>query len=87
MVEEVIQLSCAQVVVSGVSDTLTPLAVCQAVPTSSQFSVKVRAKPSDPFYSGIWSDWSSVLTGETPADIGELRAGPGHLKCICVTVV
>lgn len=83
MVEEVIQLSCAQVVVSGVSET----AVCQAVPTSSQFSVKVRAKPSDPFYSGIWSDWSSVLTGETPADIGELRAGPGHLKCICVTVV
>ncbi|KAF3835390.1 hypothetical protein F7725_027948 [Dissostichus mawsoni] len=45
---------------------------CLEVPTGSQYSVKIRAKPNGFIYSGHWSDWSDVLTGETPADAGTL---------------
>lgn len=41
---------------------------CIEVPAGSQYSVKVRAKPTGS-YSGHWSDWSDVLTGDTPTDI------------------
>ncbi|XP_037553987.1 thrombopoietin receptor [Nematolebias whitei] len=41
---------------------------CVKVLSGSQFSVKIRAKPTGPIYSGYWSDWSDVLTGETAAD-------------------
>ncbi|KAK7889899.1 hypothetical protein WMY93_025459 [Mugilogobius chulae] len=41
--------------------------VCLKVSWSSQFKVKVRAKPHGPVYSGEWSDWSDVLTGDIPA--------------------
>ncbi|KAM7409783.1 hypothetical protein PAMA_001329 [Pampus argenteus] len=43
---------------------------CIAVPSGSQYSVKVRAKPHGSIYSGPWSDWSDVLTGVTPTDKG-----------------
>lgn len=46
---------------------------CVKVLSGSQFSVKIRAKPTGPVYSGYWSDWSDVLTGETAADTGELQ--------------
>ncbi|XP_072294160.1 thrombopoietin receptor [Eucyclogobius newberryi] len=42
-------------------------AVCLKVSWSGQISVKVRAKPHGEVYSGQWSDWSDVLTGEVPA--------------------
>ncbi|XP_037624774.1 thrombopoietin receptor isoform X2 [Sebastes umbrosus] len=45
---------------------------CLEVPTGSQYSVKFRAKPNGYIYSGYWSDWSDVLTGDTPADVGTL---------------
>uniref|UniRef100_A0A8C2XRJ1 MPL proto-oncogene, thrombopoietin receptor n=1 Tax=Cyclopterus lumpus TaxID=8103 RepID=A0A8C2XRJ1_CYCLU len=45
---------------------------CLEVPTGSHYSVKFRAKPNGSVYSGLWSDWSNVLTGDTPADIGSL---------------
>lgn len=45
---------------------------CLDVPTGKQFSVKLRAKPNGSVYSGHWSDWSEVLTGDTPADRGLL---------------
>lgn len=41
---------------------------CVDVPLGSQYSVKIRAKPTGTIYSGHWSDWSDVLTGDTPAD-------------------
>ncbi|XP_044217617.1 thrombopoietin receptor [Thunnus albacares] len=43
---------------------------CLEVPTGSKYSVKVRAKPNGSIYSGHWSDWSDVLTGDTPIDRG-----------------
>ncbi|XP_029002999.1 thrombopoietin receptor [Betta splendens] len=43
---------------------------CVEVAAGTKYSVKVRAEPKGPTYSGHWSDWSEVLTGETPADIG-----------------
>ncbi|XP_068446042.1 thrombopoietin receptor [Clinocottus analis] len=45
---------------------------CLEVPTGIHYSVKFRAKPNGSVYSGLWSDWSDVLTGDTPADIGTL---------------
>ncbi|XP_068563778.1 thrombopoietin receptor [Cebidichthys violaceus] len=45
---------------------------CREVPTGSHYSVKIRAKPNGSIYSGHWSDWSNVLTGDIPADIGTL---------------
>lgn len=45
---------------------------CLEVPTGSKYSVKVRAKPNGSIYSGHWSDWSDVLTGDTPIDRGKL---------------
>ncbi|XP_023141035.2 thrombopoietin receptor isoform X1 [Amphiprion ocellaris] len=42
---------------------------CIEVQAGSQYSVKVRAQPTGSFYSGHWSDWSDVLTGDTPTDI------------------
>uniref|UniRef100_UPI0037E79D50 thrombopoietin receptor isoform X2 n=1 Tax=Semicossyphus pulcher TaxID=241346 RepID=UPI0037E79D50 len=42
------------------------------VPTGRLFSVKLRAKPDGSVYSGHWSDWSDVLTGDMPADRGLL---------------
>ncbi|XP_059197634.1 thrombopoietin receptor [Centropristis striata] len=45
---------------------------CLEVPAGSHYRVKLRAKPDGSIYSGHWSDWSDVLTGDTPADIGTL---------------
>ncbi|XP_029284881.1 thrombopoietin receptor [Cottoperca gobio] len=45
---------------------------CLEVPTGSTYSVKIRAKPNSYIYSGHWSDWSDVLTGDTPTDIDKL---------------
>ncbi|XP_022071660.2 thrombopoietin receptor [Acanthochromis polyacanthus] len=41
---------------------------CIEAPAGSQYSIKVRAKPTGSFYSGHWSDWSNVLTGDTPTN-------------------
>ncbi|KAM9358421.1 thrombopoietin receptor [Symphorus nematophorus] len=41
---------------------------CLDVPTGSQYSVKLRAQPDGSIYSGYWSDWSDVVTGDIPAD-------------------
>ncbi|XP_042370422.1 thrombopoietin receptor isoform X2 [Plectropomus leopardus] len=56
---------------------------CLEVPTGSQYSVKLRAKPNGSIYSGYWSDWSDVVTGDTPTDIGILLA----LVCIPVSML
>ncbi|XP_045905315.1 thrombopoietin receptor isoform X2 [Micropterus dolomieu] len=45
---------------------------CLEVPIGGRYSVKLRAKPSGSIYSGDWSDWSDVLTGEPPTNIGTL---------------
>ncbi|XP_020489416.2 thrombopoietin receptor [Labrus bergylta] len=42
------------------------------VPAGHQYSVKLRAKPNGSIYSGHWSDWSDVLTGDAPTDKGQL---------------
>nr|XP_057928871.1 thrombopoietin receptor isoform X2 [Doryrhamphus excisus] len=55
---------------------------CLEIPSSSQYRVKVRAKPNGSFLSGHWSDWSDVLTGETPADIDTLL-----VTCIPATLL
>uniref|UniRef100_A0A3Q4HV14 MPL proto-oncogene, thrombopoietin receptor n=1 Tax=Neolamprologus brichardi TaxID=32507 RepID=A0A3Q4HV14_NEOBR len=41
---------------------------CVEVPAGSQYRVRVRAKPTGQIYSGFWSDWSNVFTGENPRD-------------------
>ncbi|XP_074524854.1 thrombopoietin receptor [Halichoeres trimaculatus] len=64
--------------IRGSEDWMTRLlkgpgtSTCLEVPTGTQFSLKVRAKPNGSVYSGRWSDWSEVLTGDTPADQGLL---------------
>ncbi|KAK2835219.1 hypothetical protein Q5P01_015703 [Channa striata] len=45
---------------------------CLEVSAGTHYSVKVRAKPRGPLYSGHWSDWSQVLTGDVPTDTGML---------------
>ncbi|XP_076582430.1 thrombopoietin receptor [Chaetodon auriga] len=55
---------------------------CLEVPTDSQYSVKFRAKPIGSIYSGYWSDWSHVLTGDTPTDRGVLL-----LLCVPVSML
>lgn len=47
-------------------------ATCVDVPLGSHYCVMIRAKPTGSIYTGHWSDWSDVLTGETPADKGML---------------
>uniref|UniRef100_A0A3Q3FG03 MPL proto-oncogene, thrombopoietin receptor n=1 Tax=Labrus bergylta TaxID=56723 RepID=A0A3Q3FG03_9LABR len=53
------------------------------VPAGHQYSVKLRAKPNGSIYSGHWSDWSDVLTGDAPTDKGQLLLlSPNQfLKC------
>lgn len=41
---------------------------CVEVSAGSQYRVRVRAKPAGQIYSGFWSDWSNVFTGENPRD-------------------
>ncbi|KAK5869596.1 hypothetical protein PBY51_024301 [Eleginops maclovinus] len=55
---------------------------CLEIPTGSQYNVKIRAKPNGSIYSGHWSDWSEVLTGDIPADTGKL-----HILSIPVSVL
>ncbi|KAM7013146.1 thrombopoietin receptor [Tautogolabrus adspersus] len=55
---------------------------CLDVPAGRQYSVKLRAKPNGSIYSGHWSDWSDVLTGDTPTDRGLLL-----LLCMPVSVL
>nr|XP_040039623.1 thrombopoietin receptor isoform X2 [Gasterosteus aculeatus aculeatus] len=55
---------------------------CLEVPAGSHYSVKFRAKPNGSIYSGFWSDWSNVLTGDTPADTGALL-----MLCIAVLLL
>ncbi|XP_069009211.1 thrombopoietin receptor [Embiotoca jacksoni] len=45
---------------------------CIEVVAGSRYSIKVRAKPTGSIYSGYWSNWSDVLTGDIPTDIGML---------------
>ncbi|XP_076026323.1 thrombopoietin receptor [Genypterus blacodes] len=45
---------------------------CLELPTGSRYRAKVRAKPNGSVYSGHWSEWSHVLSGDVPADIGAL---------------
>lgn len=47
-------------------------ATCIDVPLGSGYCVMIRAKPTGSVYTGHWSDWSDLLTGETPADKGML---------------
>ncbi|KAM6922057.1 thrombopoietin receptor [Xenentodon cancila] len=46
--------------------------MCVKIPGGSEFSVKIRAKPTGSIYSGYWSDWSKVFTGHMALDIGML---------------
>ncbi|XP_060890389.1 thrombopoietin receptor [Labrus mixtus] len=55
---------------------------CLDVPAGHRYSVKLRAKPNGSIYSGHWSDWSDVLTGDAPTDRGRLL-----LLCIPVSVL
>uniref|UniRef100_A0A3Q3K841 Fibronectin type-III domain-containing protein n=1 Tax=Monopterus albus TaxID=43700 RepID=A0A3Q3K841_MONAL len=55
---------------------------CLQVPAGTQYSVKVRAKPNGSRYSGYWSDWSDVLTGQTSTDTGLLL-----MLCIPVSIL
>ncbi|XP_073333296.1 thrombopoietin receptor [Pagrus major] len=41
---------------------------CLQVPAGSKYRVKIRARPMGSTYSGHWSDWSDVLTGDAPTD-------------------
>ncbi|KAK2908141.1 thrombopoietin receptor isoform X2 [Channa argus] len=43
---------------------------CLEISTGTQYRVKVRARPKGSIYSGHWSDWSDVLTGDVPTDTG-----------------
>ncbi|KAM8875593.1 thrombopoietin receptor isoform 2-T2 [Spinachia spinachia] len=45
---------------------------CLEVPAGSHYSVHLRAKPNGSVYSGFWSDWSNVLSSDTPAYTGSL---------------
>ncbi|XP_068175564.1 thrombopoietin receptor [Antennarius striatus] len=38
---------------------------CLKVPTGNQYKIKIRAKPTGSTYSGYWSDWSDVITGDS----------------------
>ncbi|XP_068599559.1 thrombopoietin receptor [Brachionichthys hirsutus] len=39
---------------------------CLEVPIGSQYNIKIRAKPTGSIYSGYWSDWSDVITADSP---------------------
>nr|AAR25685.1 class I helical cytokine receptor number 22 [Tetraodon nigroviridis] len=41
---------------------------CVQLPLGIHYRAKIRAKPDGITYSGDWSDWSDVITGDTPAD-------------------
>ncbi|XP_005457175.1 thrombopoietin receptor isoform X1 [Oreochromis niloticus] len=56
---------------------------CVEVPAGSQYRVRVRAKPAGPIYSGFWSDWSKVLSGENPSDSPSYT---GMLLIVCIPV-
>uniref|UniRef100_A0A8C4HNY2 MPL proto-oncogene, thrombopoietin receptor n=1 Tax=Dicentrarchus labrax TaxID=13489 RepID=A0A8C4HNY2_DICLA len=43
---------------------------CLEVPPGRQYNVKCRAKPISSIHFSHWSDWSDVLTGDTPTDNG-----------------
>lgn len=45
---------------------------CVQLPLGTHYSAKIRAKPDGITYSGDWSDWSDVITGDTPADKSEV---------------
>lgn len=62
---------------------------CLKVPTGSQYNVKLRAKPDGSIYSGHWSDWSDVLTGDTPTDRGKftLRLQQVVYKMHCFALI
>ncbi|KAM4738894.1 thrombopoietin receptor [Anableps anableps] len=47
------------------SKKLANTGTCKELPPGSQFSVRIRAKPAGPIYSGYWSEWSDVLSGAT----------------------
>lgn len=60
---------------------------CLEVPAGSHYSVKFRAKPNGSIYSGFWSDWSNVLTGDTPADTGEIPVRRTAVKHLVITII
>uniref|UniRef100_A0A3B4WGU6 MPL proto-oncogene, thrombopoietin receptor n=1 Tax=Seriola lalandi dorsalis TaxID=1841481 RepID=A0A3B4WGU6_SERLL len=43
---------------------------CLEVSKGNQYNIKVRAKPTGSIYSGHWSDWSDVVTGHNPTNLG-----------------
>lgn len=53
---------CPQIVSIEGPETST----CIKLPLGSHYSAKIRAKPTGNIYSGDWSDWSDVVTGDTP---------------------
>ncbi|RVE73559.1 hypothetical protein OJAV_G00032660, partial [Oryzias javanicus] len=53
---------------------------CMKVPAGSHFTVKIRAKPAGPIYSGNWSDWSEEFTGEMTPDMDIFLVG-----CLLIT--
>ncbi|XP_041647150.1 thrombopoietin receptor [Cheilinus undulatus] len=55
---------------------------CLDIPAGRQYSVKLRARPNGPVYSGFWSDWSDVLNGDTPTDRGLLL-----ILCLPISVL
>ncbi|KAM9761498.1 thrombopoietin receptor isoform 1-T1 [Menidia menidia] len=60
---------------------------CIQIPLGSQFSIKIRAKPTGNVYSGNWSDWSDVLKGETPPDIGMLTTCSILVPMVMIVIV
>ncbi|XP_034035410.1 thrombopoietin receptor isoform X2 [Thalassophryne amazonica] len=55
---------------------------CLEVSPGKQYLFKVRSKPNGLFYSGHWSDWSHVITGDIPTDMSTLL-----LLCIPVVLL
>ncbi|KAF6733420.1 Thrombopoietin receptor [Oryzias melastigma] len=60
---------------------------CMKVPAGSHFTVKIRAKPAGPIYSGNWSDWSEEFTGEMTPDMDAFLVGFLFITPLIIGVV
>lgn len=65
---------------------------CLDVPNGRQYNARIRTKPTGAFYSGHWSDWSEVLSGDTPTEGGKVAQSKAlplnkcrHLVLSCET--
>ncbi|XP_029988645.1 thrombopoietin receptor isoform X2 [Sphaeramia orbicularis] len=63
-------------------------ATCTEVPSGSQISFKVRAKPDGDVFSGHWSEWTDMFTKDAPTDISTLliQCSPVMLLVIAVII-